>query len=62
MGIGRGIWVVEAINLENDMILFKFENLDTKNWVLEGGPWFISQRPLLLKVWTSDISFEPLIF
>lgn len=49
---------MDVFLLDNGLGLFKFENPQTRTWVLEGGPWFIAQCPLLLKKWAPDISLE----
>lgn len=58
----RQIWdrhdCIDVFNLENGFVLFNFENPQTRSWVLEGGPWFIAQHPLLLKKWVPGISSE----
>lgn len=51
---------VDVMALDGDGFLFKFENLQTLNWVLEKGPWFIDQPPLLLGRWTSGMVIENL--
>lgn len=51
---------VDVTNLENGTFLFKFDNSQTREWVLEDGPWFIAQRPLLLQKWVAGISPEAL--
>lgn len=30
------------MRLDNGLFLFEFENLDTREWVLDGGPWFMA--------------------
>src|SRR4051812_10014666 len=50
--------MVDVLNLENGLFLFKFENVQMKSLVLKGRPWFIAQRPLLLKKWSPGISLE----
>lgn len=40
---------VEVLGLENESFIFKFESKQTKNWLLDRGPWFIVQKPLFLK-------------
>lgn len=46
--------------LENDGFMFKFEYKMVLNWVLEGGSWFIAQRPLLLQKWMPGFVLEKL--
>lgn len=40
---------VEVIPLVGDGFMFKFADCSTKTWVLDVGPWFIANRPLLLQ-------------
>lgn len=40
--------------------LFKFGDAQMKNSVLENGPWFIAQTPLLLTNWESGFILEKL--
>lgn len=51
---------IEVIALENEGFLFKFEDKHTGDWVLEGGPWLIERKPLLLKQWVSGFVVERL--
>lgn len=46
---------IDILVLENDSFILKFEHQSTKAWVLEGGPWFILQKPLFLKKWEPRI-------
>lgn len=49
---------VKILELDNGLFLLKFDNHDTRSWVLDGWPWFIAQRPLLLGKWMPRISLE----
>lgn len=49
---------VEVIPLEDEGFLFKFYDSATKTWVLEGGPWFIAGRPLLVQKWIPGLTLE----
>lgn len=51
---------VKVLSLGNKDFIFKFENNQTKTWVLERGPWFIAQKHLLLKNWTLSYTFDKL--
>lgn len=42
---------VDVLVWENESFIFKFGDLETKQWVLANGPWFISQKPLFLSCW-----------
>lgn len=44
--------------LDSDAFIFNFENPNTEVWVLENGPWFIAQTPLLLRKWESGVAME----
>lgn len=47
---------IEVIDLGADAFLFKFDNLKMKDWVLQGGPWYNSNSPILLQQWTPVFS------
>lgn len=51
---------VEVIPLTDEGFMFRFTDLGTKNWVLEGGPWFIANRPLLLQQWKPGLVLDKL--
>ncbi|KAK1257328.1 hypothetical protein QJS04_geneDACA023629 [Acorus gramineus] len=36
----------------------KFELEDDPNHVLEGGPWYLESRPLIIKKWTPEVRLE----
>lgn len=44
----------------SEAFLFRFENPSTKPRVLNGGPWYISNMPILLQNWTPGFSKEKL--
>lgn len=51
--VARQLWGrrdrLDILRLHCGFFLFKFENPQTRSWVLDGGPWFVAQCPLLLK-------------
>lgn len=49
---------IEVQHRGNGFFLFKFSNEAELCKVLEGGPWFICARPLVLQRWTPDSNFE----
>lgn len=56
-----------VISFGNGAFIFKFTSRATKEWVLQGGPWFILQRPLLLRKWEpglllADIAPKSVLF
>lgn len=51
---------VDVIPLDGEDFLFKFMDPDTMEWVLEGGLWFIANRPLLLEKWKPGLIVEKL--
>lgn len=51
---------IEVISLSNEGFMFRFEDPNTKTWVLEGGPWFIASRPLLLQQWKAGLILDKL--
>lgn len=48
------------IDLGSEVFLFRFENPSTRTWVLNGGPYNISNRPLLLQKWSPGFMKEKL--
>ena len=36
---------------DNGRYLFRFRDMDARDWVMENGPWYIAGRPIILKVW-----------
>lgn len=51
---------VEVLDLGNEVFLFRFVSKSTKTWVLNGRPWYISNRPILLQKWTPVFSKDKL--
>lgn len=49
---------IEVQHRGNGFFLFKFSNESELCKVLEGGPWFICARPLVLQRWDPDSNFE----
>lgn len=60
--VARQLWGrrdrVDVLKLDSGFFLFRFENPHTKAWVLDSGPWFVTQQPLLLKKWVPGITLE----
>lgn len=42
---------IEVIKLVYEAFLIMNGNQQTRHWVLEGGPWFNAQKPLMLRKW-----------
>ena len=36
---------------DNGLYLFRFRDMDARDWVMENGPWYIAGRPIILRVW-----------
>lgn len=51
---------MDVIPLDGDGFMLKFSDLNTRTCVLEGGPWFIAGRPLLLQKWQPGLVLEKL--
>lgn len=44
---------------KNDVIVFKFVNLEDKKWVLENDPWFVGgSKPIMFKEWEFGMSID----
>ena len=41
----------EISTTDNGLYLFKFRDMDARDWVMENGPWYIAGRPIILRVW-----------
>ena len=41
----------EISTTDNGLYLFKFRNMDARDWVMENGPWYIAGRPIILRAW-----------
>ena len=35
---------------DNGLYLFRFRDMDARDWVMENGPWYIAGRPIILRV------------
>lgn len=51
---------IKAVTLDSGRFLFRFEDAQTLAWVMDEGPWFIDQRPMLLRRWKPRMQFEKL--
>ena len=36
---------------DNGLFIFRFKDLDARDWVLENGPWYLAGRPIILRLW-----------
>ena len=43
--------MLEISTTKNGLYLFRFRDVDARDWVMENGPWYISRRPTILRVW-----------
>ena len=41
----------EISTTDNGMYLFRFRDMDARDWVMESSPWYIAGRPIILRVW-----------
>lgn len=57
--VGNNLWgrrgEIDVIAWENKSFIFKFKNPQTKQWAMDRGPWFISQKALFLRNWQSGL-------
>ena len=42
--------ILEISTTDNGLYLFKFMDKDARDWVMESGPWYITGRPIILRV------------
>lgn len=49
---------LEIIHMAEGFMLFKFHSYDSRQQVLDEGPWFVYGRPLILRCWTEDITMS----
>ena len=43
--------IPEISTTDNGLYIFRFKDLDARDWVLENGPWFFAGRPIILRFW-----------
>ncbi|KAF8394791.1 hypothetical protein HHK36_018727 [Tetracentron sinense] len=53
---------VEVFSLDNGFFIFKLNCVEDKERILEGGPWYIRNSPLILREWDRKVSLEKLDF
>ena len=41
----------EISTTDNGLYLFRFRDMDARDWVMESGPWYIARRLVILQVW-----------
>ena len=41
----------EISTTNNGLYLFRFRDMDARDWVMESCPWYIIGRPIILRVW-----------
>lgn len=49
---------LEIITMSEGFYLFKFNNYDAGQTILDDGPWFVHGHPLILRRWTEDIEMN----
>ena len=50
--------LVDILASDQGTFYFKFDTRSSLDAVLEGGPWYIAGRPIILRKWESHISLE----
>ena len=43
--------IPEISTTDNGLYIFRFKDLDARDWVLENGPWYLAGRPIILRFW-----------
>uniref|UniRef100_A0A2C9U2F4 DUF4283 domain-containing protein n=1 Tax=Manihot esculenta TaxID=3983 RepID=A0A2C9U2F4_MANES len=55
LSLANGLWGkegrIEVTKTENDLYIFKFPNERTRDFVLESGPWYVANNPLVMRRW-----------
>ena len=49
--------LIDTLATDSGCFFFKFSSLETRDAILEGGPWFIAGQPLILRPWKPHFSF-----
>ena len=50
--------LLDTLATDSGYYFFKFSSLESRDAVLEGGPWFVVGQPLLLRPWKPQFSFD----
>ena len=40
---------------DNGLYIFRFKDMEARDWVLENGPWYLAGRPIILRLWKPGI-------
>ena len=55
------LWVkhemLEISTTNNGLYLFRFKDMDARDWVMESGPWYIIGRPIILLISAQKVIF-----
>ncbi|KAJ9167399.1 hypothetical protein P3X46_022054 [Hevea brasiliensis] len=55
LNMANGLWGkegrIEVTKTENELYIFKFPNERTRDFVLESGPWYMANNPLVMRRW-----------
>ena len=43
--------IPEISTADNGLYIFRFRDMDARDWVLENGPWYLAGRPIILRFW-----------
>ena len=49
---------VHVTLVERNLYLFHFHDPNTRDWILESGPWHIKNNTLILRKWESGLSCQ----
>ena len=50
--------LVDTLASDQGIFYFKFDSCSSLDAVLEGGPWYIAGRPIILRKWEPHLSLE----
>ena len=50
--------LIDTLATDSGYYFFTFSSVETRDAILEGGPWFVAGQPLLLRPWKPHFSFQ----
>lgn len=61
-GTANHLWgrkgVVDVMAMGNEVFLFKFKDVNTRNWVLNSCPWYLGSHPIFKREYEKGLSLE----
>lgn len=47
--------IVNICLLKTGVFIVEFENMDARSKVLDAGPWYFDNKPLITKAWSKEL-------